>query len=387
VFGGPHNQALLLARALERRGVDMTVLVPEGPGSAVSRLREAKIDVVTIPLHRLRESLNPAHQFSLLVHFWPEVRALRGVIRKCDIDLVQIGGLVNPHAAIAARLEGAAVVWQLLDTRAPMALRRVLMPLVVRIADVVMSTGRKVAAVHPGAEALGERLRIFFPPVDPDLFEPLAMDAVAARTEFGLGQADLVVGTVGNLNPQKGHEYLLRAMALARAERTEAKLLVVGASHETHRAYERGLYRLCGDLGLVKGRDVIFAGPRADVRPALAAMDVFAFAPVPRSEGAPTAVEEAMMMGLPVVATDVGAMAEVVDDGKTGYLVPPLNPQAMSEVLLRLLGDSAERMRLGTSGHDRARERFSLEECADVHLAAYEHAVRRRRSLPAPPDT
>jgi glycosyltransferase involved in cell wall biosynthesis len=384
VFGGPHNQALLLARALERRGVDMTVLVPEGPGGAASRLRDANIVVVTIPLHRLRESLNPAHQLSLLARFWPEVRALRRVIRERDIDLVQIGGLVNPHAAIAARLEGAAVVWQLLDTRAPMALRRVLMPLVVRVADIVMSTGRKVAAVHPGAEALGDRLRVFFPPVDPDLFEPLNLDAVAARAEFGLGQSDLVVGTVGNLNPQKGYEYLLQAMALARAEGTEAKLLIIGASHDTHRAYERGLYRLCGKLGLVKGQDVIFAGPREDVRPALAAMDVFAFAPVPRSEGAPTAVEEAMMMGLPVVATDVGAMAEVVDNCRTGYLVPPLNPRGMSEVLLRLLGDSAERTRLGACGRDRARELFSLEECADVHLAAYESAVRRRRSLPAP---
>jgi glycosyltransferase involved in cell wall biosynthesis len=380
VFGGPHNQALLLARAFERRGVEMTVLVPDGPGSAAPRLRAADIDVVTIPLHRLRASLNPARQLPLIAGFWPEVRALRHVIRDRNVDLVQIGGLVNPHAAIAARLESVAVVWQLLDTRAPMGLRRLLMPLVLRLSDVVMTTGRRVASVHPGAEALGERLHVFYPPVDPDAFDPKRVDAESARAEFGFAPADLVIGTVGNLNPQKGYEYLIRAAARVRKGRAEAKLLVVGASHDTHRAYERGLYHLCDELGLVVGRDVIFAGPRNDVRPALAAMDIFALASVPRSEGAPTAVEEALTIGVPVVATDVGAVAELVDEGETGYLVPPLDAEAMAERLEQLLSDSDERARMGARAPRRARHRFSLEECAEVHLAAYELALSRRGS-------
>src|SRR5688572_13944307 len=138
VFGGPHNQGLLLGRALARQGVSMTVLLPLGANVAVDRLQEAGVDVVTIPLHRLRATLDPINHLRLFGTSRREVQALREVIRTTAADVVQVGGLVNPHSAIAARLERTAVVWQLIDTRPPMTFRRLMMPLVVRLADVVM---------------------------------------------------------------------------------------------------------------------------------------------------------------------------------------------------------------------------------------------------------
>src|ERR671933_654083 len=200
VFGGPHNQALRLVRALEREGVNMTVLLPEH-GDGATRLRAAGIDVVTVPLHRARATLRLRPLLDLVWHLPGEVKAIRRVIRERAIDVVQLEGLVNPHAALAAALERTAVVWQLLDTRAPMTVRRLLMPLVVRLADVVLVS-------------------------------------------------------VGNLNPQKGHEYLLHAVGLLRRGGHRARALVVGASHDTHVAYERELYRLCARLDLVVGQDV-----------------------------------------------------------------------------------------------------------------------------------
>jgi hypothetical protein len=167
VFGGPHNQALLLARSLRRRGVEMTVLLPDEPGNAADRIRAAGVDVVTMPLHRARATLHPAHQLRFVVGMRSEVGAIRRLIRDRAVDVVQIGGLLNPHAAIAARQEDTPIVWQILDTRSPMVLRRVMMPLVLRVSDMVMTTGRAVADVHPGAAGLGERLRRFYPPVEP----------------------------------------------------------------------------------------------------------------------------------------------------------------------------------------------------------------------------
>jgi glycosyltransferase involved in cell wall biosynthesis len=377
VFGGPHNQALLLARSLEAHGVSMTVLLPDEPGNAAERLRHAGVELVLIPLHRLRATPDPVRQLRFLGNLAREVRTIRRIIRERRIDVVQLGGLVNPHSAIAARLERTAVVWQILDTRAPMALRRAMMPLVLRLSDVVMTTGRAVAEVHPGAAELGDRVRPFFPPVDPDIFTPDGVDRDAARAHFGFEQSDEVLGSVGNLNPQKGHVYLLRAAALIRRTRPGVRVLVVGASYETHRAYEQELFRLCRELGLTVGRDVVFAGALTDVRRALAAMDVFVLASVPRSEGAPTAIEEAMMMQLPVVATDVGAVREVVEDERTGFVVPPLDPPAFADAAIRILEDPEARTLFGARGRERALERFSAEECARVHLDAYELALRR----------
>jgi glycosyltransferase involved in cell wall biosynthesis len=376
VWGGPHNQALRLARALEREGVNVTVLLPEH-GDGARRLRAAGIDVITMPLHRARATLRLRPLLALAWHLPGEVKAIRGVIRERAIDVVQLEGLVNPHAAIAATLEQRAVVWQLLDTRAPMTVRRLLMPLVVRLADVVMSTGRAVARVHPGAEALGQRLQPFFPPVDTDVFEPGKVDAGAARRSYGFREEDVVLVSVGNLNPQKGHEYLLRAVGLLRRDGHRARALVVGASHDTHVAYERALYRLCGRLGLKVGQDVVFAGALDDVRPALAAADIFVLSSVPRSEGVPTAAEEAMMMHLPVVATDVGAVSELVEHGVSGLVVRPLDVQALAGAILQV-ADQATRERMGARAHERAVALCSTEQCAQVHLQAYDLAVRHR---------
>ena len=383
VFGGPHNQALLLSRSLAREGVEMAVLLPDEPGNAADRLRAGGVEVFTMRLHRVRATPHPAEQLRFLRGLRREVRAIRRLIRERGFDIVQLGGLVNPHGAFAARRENVPVVWQILDTRPPMALRRVMMPLVIRLADVVMTTGRAVADVHPGAAGLGERLRPFYPPVEPEVFAPAKGDRETARVEFGFGRDDLVLVSVGNLNPQKGHEDLIRAAALARRMRPELKVLVAGARHPTHRSYEEGLHRLAEELGLEVGTDIVFAGALTDVRPALAAADVFVLASVPRSEGAPTAIEEAMMMELPVVATDVGAVREVVEDGRTGFVVPPLEPQRLADAVLKILGDPETRNAFAERGRARAIERFSADECARVHLEAYEYAMRDRRAAGA----
>jgi glycosyltransferase involved in cell wall biosynthesis len=379
VFGGPHSQAQLLAQSLARQGVEMTVLLPNEPGNAADRLRAAGVDVVTMPLHRVRATPHPAHQLRFFVSLRREVGAIRGLIRERAIDVVQVGGLVNPHAAIAARQHGTPVVWQILDTRAPMALRWVMMPLVLRLSDMVMTTGRAIADVHPGAAALGERLWPFYPPAEPEVFSPARGNRDTARAEYGFAPDDLVLVGVGNLNPQKGYEHLLRAAALARRTRPEVKVLIAGAPHPTHRRYDEGLHRLAGELDLEVGKDVVFAGALSDVRPALAAADVFVLASVPRSEGAPTAITEAMMMELPVVATDVGAVREVVEDGRTGFVVSPLDAQALAGAVLRILGDHEVRASFGTRGRVRAIEHFSADECARVHLEAYEYVLRNRR--------
>ena len=87
------------------------------------------------------------------------------------------------------------------------------------------------------------------------------------------------------------------------------------------------------------------------------------------------------MMELPVVATDVGAVREVVEDGRTGFVVPPLDAQALADAILRTLGDDEARASFGRRGRARAIERFSAEECARVHLEAYEYVLRKRRAV------
>ncbi len=379
VFGGPHNQALRLAGPLAARGYRTIALLPNELGNAAERLRSAGVETVTMPLHRLRVQPDPLLQLRFLTGFPGEVRAIRQLIRERSIDIVLVCGLVNPHAAIAARLEGVPLVWQIVDTRPPMALRRLMMPVVTRLADVIMSTGMEVARAHPGATSLGSRLVPFFPPVDTNVFRPDAERRTSARQELGIADGSQVIGTVGNLNPQKGHEYLLRAAARIRSAQPELAVRVLGAHTPTQSAYERGLRAEAEELGLADAATLAFVDPGARVAEFLPAFDVFLLTAVPRSEGIPTVILEALACGIPVVATDVGGVREVVEDGVTGFVVPPLAPQAIADATLRLLNDPVMRTRMGEAARQRAVERYDVELCADVHVRAFEAAFEYQR--------
>jgi glycosyltransferase involved in cell wall biosynthesis len=125
------------------------------------------------------------------------------------------------------------------------------------------------------------------------------------------------------------------------------------------------------------GDRVALLGDRHDVPALLAGADVFVLAS--RSEGAPLSILEAMAAGLPVVASDVGGVAELVADGATGLLVPAGEPAALARALARLLDDRALRERMGAAGRARARDRFDLPELRAAHLDLYARVLAGMR--------
>jgi glycosyltransferase involved in cell wall biosynthesis len=372
-FGGPHNQALRLSRPLRARGIETTVLLPAEPGNAGMRLRKAGIDVVELPLSRLRARFDPSLQARFVGGFIADVRRIRNLIRERRIDLVEIAGLVNTQGAVAARLEGVPVVWQLLDTRAPMSLRRLLMPVVLRFSDSVMSTGRAVAKVHPGTEALNGRLVSFFPPVDVAAFCPNPERRAAVRQELGIPSEAFVAGTVANLTPQKGVEYLVEAADRVRSAEPSVRFAIFGRVMETQREYEHSI------RAAAKLADVLIADPGERVADHLQVLDVFLQTAGPRSEGISTTVLEAMATGIPVVATDVGALSEAVVNGVTGIIVQPLDVDGIADAVIRLARDPNLRASIGALSRTRAVRMFDAELCADAHVRAYECAFEHAR--------
>lgn len=381
-FGGPHNQAVRLDSALEAKGWRTIVALPEEEGNAEQRLLEAGVKVVKLPLHRIRAKLNPILHIRFIAGFFSGIRALRRVIREEQIDLVIVGGLVNPHSAIAARLEGVPVVWQLLDTRAPGLLVRLFMPLVLWLSDSVMTTGHAVAAAHPGTERLGNRLVSFFPPVDVDQFRMLPERRAAARRELGIDPEVTVVGNVSNVNPQKGQITFVEAAATVRRGHRDVVFVILGATYPQHADYLSEIRRSAQTAGLVEGRDLIIHDPGGEVDLYASALDIFWLTSEPRSEGIPTVVEEALSLGLPVVATDVGSVKEAVFDGVNGFVVPAREPGAIAQATDRLIDDGAFRRELSGRAREDAVERFAVERCTETHLKAFRlaeyHAAGRK---------
>lgn len=166
-----------------------------------------------------------------------------------------------------------------------------------------------------------------------------------ARSRLGLPEDGLVVGTVGNLTPKKDHRTLLDTVAVL-PEASRPTLVIVGTG-----PMDRELRAHARSLGIADS--VIFAGLRQDVTEILPAFDVFVLSS--RHEGLPLALVEAMAAGVPVVATEVGGIPEIVTDGVEGVLVRPGAPHELAAVLAGLLADAEARGRLAATGHERAR--------------------------------
>lgn len=177
-------------------------------------------------------------------------------------------------------------------------------------------------------------------------------DRDAVRRELGVGHADVLVGTVANLRSNKGYPDLVAAAATVAAAHPEARFVAVG---QGPMLAELEAARDAAGLG----DRLRFLGYRADATRLVSGFDVFCLAS--HHEGLPLAVMEALALGVPVVATDVGGLSEVVTDGADGRLVPAHRPDLLAAALGELLGDPALRRRLAAGA---ARRGATLDAAA-----------------------
>jgi glycosyltransferase involved in cell wall biosynthesis len=192
-------------------------------------------------------------------------------------------------------------------------------------------------------------------------------DRRALRTELGVGDDEVLVGSVGRLVEEKGYPELFEAF-----ERLPPgfRLVVVGG-HDPQKPDS-----LAAEVvERARARGVMLLGQRDDVDRLYAAMDVFVLAS--HREGFPRAAMEATAMGLPVVATDVRGCREVVDVGVTGTLVPPRDPVALRAAVLAL-ADPGRREQLGRAAVVRAQAHFDERRVVGTVLDTYREAARRK---------
>jgi glycosyltransferase involved in cell wall biosynthesis len=180
--------------------------------------------------------------------------------------------------------------------------------------------------------------------------EARAGDELAS--ELGLA-GRTVVGTVAKLSPVKGHQHFIAAAAEIAKARPDVVFLIVGDGIR-----KKELEDMATELGIADR--VTFAGVRDDVPSLLELMDVFVLGSL--SEGSPNAVLEAMAAGLPVVATDVGGLPEMVIDGESGILVPPGDSDALAEAIGELLDDPSRAETMGRAGLALAMDRHDIEK-------------------------
>ncbi|MFW6162715.1 MAG: glycosyltransferase family 4 protein [Planctomycetota bacterium] len=313
----------------------------------------------------------PTYETAMRGDFHPaDVWRVKRIYRDHGIDLVVAKSRQCVRMAWAARLVALRRLPAILCVQGGIVMKRSLRT---KLTYRYMADRHITPSEYGRRELLGygyfppERIRavpngVVIPPADPTARGRL-------RAELGLGDAP-ALSVVSRLHPDKGIQDLLRATAGLRADFPALRLLVVGDG-----AYRSSLEQQTGRLGLEDA--VLFTGFRTDVNDLLRAADVFVLPSY--HENMPYGVLEAMAAGLPVVATAVGGVPEVVVDGETGILVPPRDAGPLQDALASLLRDPAAASAMGHAGTQRVRAHFTRRHMLEA-TEAYCLETRRSRA-------
>lgn len=355
-IGGGEAHVADLAVALSERGIDVELAVrPQSalPGLVGTRGRGLRW-----------------HQFALRNAVdVPSARALARIVEEREVDVV--------HAHVARDYPVAALACRWAPRARLVLTRHHYLPLKRNPLSRMLFAKAHVIAVSESVRATvirsldADARRVVTIPNWIDLARYRApRDRHLERERTGVMRR-VAVALVGQITPLKGHGELVRAAAMVAAERTDVEFLIYGEDHEPGSPFLLKLEALVAELGL-QGM-VRFLGYTSDLPGVLAAVDVVV---VPSwNEAFSLVTAEAMAAGKAIVASNAGALTELVADHKTGLLVPPRDAGALARAILRLASDPALVEALGRNA-SHAAARFAREPRIDQVVALYERALR-----------
>ncbi|MFH1929184.1 MAG: glycosyltransferase [Chloroflexota bacterium] len=355
--------------------------VYQRPGDTVA-IKRAKQTMVSRGLQRGRWGQRLYHFagfcWRALRQTWPQSRAIARLVRQERIDLVHTNWRIgcDRPGIIGARLAGVPCVAHMRAFEQLNGFDRALT--------------RSVAAFICISRALEENLRaqgahmresvVVYNGLDPaDLVA--AADAAQVKGEFGFDPEAPVVAVVGRLDRWKGQDYFIEAMSQVVRDVPEVRALIVGDPEPYCLDYFEELKSLVESFGL-SGR-VVFAGHRSDVPRLMRAFTVLVHS---SSEPEPfgRVIIEGMAVGLPVVATRAGAVPEIIEDGVSGILVSPRDPNAMAEAVISLLRDPQRVSNMGKAARRRVEELFTVRQYVAGVEQVYQQVLgveRRARGI------
>jgi glycosyltransferase involved in cell wall biosynthesis len=376
ISGGERSLLSLLGALPD--SVQARVATPQG--GLQGAVAELGIPATTIAGTAGSLRLHPLHTPRAVAEMAVAARQVRRAARAHRAELVHANsiraGLVLGLGL--ARAPGLASVVHVRDCLPPGPLSTATMRVIGRTSTTVVAnseyTARTVRAAAPDA-----RVEVVHNPVDLERFDPARIDRAGARARLGeLTAGRLLLGVVAQLSPWKGQDTAIEALALLRDEGVEAHLLLIGsakflasATRFDNEAYVARLRRLVADSGLEDR--VTWLGEREDVPELMRALDVLLLPSWEEPFG--RAAIEAMALRVPVIATSVGGPAEILEDGREGYLVAPREPRAWAAAVRALAEHPDRAAEMGRAGRLRVQQGFTVADHLAQMLDVYARAI------------
>lgn len=325
-YGGAEDQRLTILKHINRDKYDISICCLEKIGDIGKQIEKIgfRVDCLNMPA----KPYNIPTTFSLFRYL---------LKNRCDIVQTSLFA-TNFHGRIAAKLAGIPHIiseehsehYQYTTVKSlPYIWADKILAL---FTDRIICCSKKVMDSISELEGLPrDKFQAILSVVNFSKLE-ITIDKKKMRYHLGLNDSDVVLGNIASISPRKGHAVLIKAFKLMRESLPSAKLVIAGNEDANTKA---GLLKLIKELNLSK--DIIFLGKQEKLANVFNVMDIFILSSF--IEGIPLAVIEAMYMNIPVIATDVGGLREIIKDGETGVIVPSNDPQAMAKAVQDLLSN------------------------------------------------
>jgi glycosyltransferase involved in cell wall biosynthesis len=377
VVSGAEHSLLTLIGGLPSEVV-AGLACPEGPLAEMTRERGVEVHLIRGTAGSLR--LHPWHTPVAVAEIALSGAQLARVARRAGASVVHANSLRSGLVAgVGHRLRRHGLVAHVRDCLPDSTASRMIRRLVAREADRVVAISEYTAErFRTGLSDGAVSLQVIDDPIDLARFRT---DLRGPDASSPPDEAQLVI--VGQITSWKGHDTAIRALRDVRDHHPNAHLSIVGevkfaeaATRLDNRGYLAELHQLVLDLGLEDAVD--FVGERNDIPQIMAGANVVLVPSIEEPFG--RTVAEAMAVGTPVVATTVGGPAEVIEDGRTGLLVPPGEPAAWSEAIRSILEHPEEAREMGRCAGEVAHRRFAVERHVAAMMEAYESVEPPARS-------
>jgi glycosyltransferase involved in cell wall biosynthesis len=362
-LGGGQTALLLLAENLDRRLFEIFVC-SGGDGPLVDEVRSRGLTHIPVPLSK---TFRPS-----------SVKEIARVLERNGIQILHThGGIAGFYGRWAARRSGTPVIIHTLHGIHYLHYRNPLLRDLYVIQERTFSRFTDALILVSRADLsqakkhrLGPEDKMFIIPNGTEL-KPERDDADRQRKRRGLGweAEDPVIGTVARLHRQKGVSYLVQAAERILRDFPRGKIVLVGEG-----PLGQKLRKSAVKTGL-EGR-VLFLGERKDAVELMSLFDIFVLPSL--WEGLPFVLVEAATLGIPIVATAVDGVTEIIEDGKTGLLVPPKDGQALADAIIRLLRDKPSALRLAVRAKALIPARFPLRRMVDQTQNLYLKLYQRQ---------
>ena len=349
---------LNLVKSLDKDKFNPLVILPTD-GPLAQELERVPCRVRTFELGVLRRKYyNPLGFISRAYYIFTAVIKLLFIINREKIDIVYSNTSAILAGALAARVCKKPHLWCVCEIIIePKIVWKALSFIISRYSTQVIAVSTAVKNhLCQGYKNNESIVKVIPHGIDISKFSSANDEKI--RKEFKISDHSLLIGMIGRVNPWKGQGYFLEVAKEILKDYKDAKFMLVGDAFEGQEYLMDQLIEKVKELEIEES--VIFCKYREDEPDILAAYDIFVL-PSILPDPSPHVVLDAMAASKPIVANAHGGVTEMVEDGDTGLLVPPNNPAAMSEAILKLIKDKRLRSSMGKRGRKRLEEKFSQQ--------------------------